>query len=345
MGVAIAEPFDQYVDINTTEGLQLTSNWGTDHNDLNFASFIAGFNGSGKALLIPLSGSGGDHVTFWREIPLTTQVSFALAVKFGLDGDVGHEFLRFNDSANAHQCGLFLDGLGRLKLTGEANAVVATASGNVLQHDVVYRITGKLDIAAGTATVNVNGIEVINATGLDLQDSSLTQIGFIQIYGFTNPGVSVTWDSIYVLESEYIDLPELELSLYGPTADTADDDWVPSTGVDNFAMLDELPISASDYVTSDTVGAKDILTYADENRVAEEIVSVSLMFAGSKDEVGTRTAKQILKAGGLEYPGADHNWSTTPTIKFDHWRENPNTTNPWAEGEVDGLQAGYELVL
>lgn len=348
MPVAFVEIFDQYLDLNTTDGLKMMSTWGTDGNDFaGFGPFLEAttFGGTGKQFTQNSSGTGGDWNMVTRMIPPTTQVSFQLTSKFNLNpANSGHEFLRFRDGTYGHQCGLQFTGQGKLRIIGENNANLAEST-LLINSSVIYRVNGKINIATGAVVVYVNGVKFIDATGLDLQDSTTSTIEMIELYGFTNPGISQTHDSILMVYDEYVDIPELELTALGPNGDTADEAWTLSSGTDSYALVDELPANTSDYVSATAVGAKNIYDFTNESRVAESVFSVSLMMCAKKDESATRTLKQILKVGGVEYDGANHNQSQTWTFQYDHWRQNPNTAAAWVDADIDGIQAGHAVVV
>ena len=344
MGVGVVEPFDQYPDYNTTDGLCTTSTWISESLNQMFV-LTTGLNGSGKAMRV--FGTNGSAIRQRILFPATTQISGHFGFMYWSLSSIAAEILRFEDTSQNRQFGFAIGPNGYVTLLGENNAVLATGA-FPLAMDTVYRFTIKADIAAGNCVVKVNGLPFISVTGVDLQDADATTMAAFATcthVGTLGNAYGYDIDDLYVLCDEYIDVPELELTLYGPTADTADESWTPSSGVDSYALVDELPANTTDYVSSSTVGHKNIYDFANESRTAESILSVSLLMAAKKDESATRTLKQILKAGGVEYNGADKNQSTTWTFQKDHWRQNPNTVAAWAPGEINALQAGHAVVL
>lgn len=135
-------------------------------------------------------------------------------------------------------------------------------------------VAWKEDAAAGWVHVRINGVETFRATGLNTGNNSPTQIKFGGNYVGSNNATGTYWNDIYSIGSgasvgppgigvpvDDVDAP----GFWGPQvvnvltqiADV-DQDWTPSTGTDNFEMVNEVPSTEdTDYVESAVIGDLD----------------------------------------------------------------------------------------
>lgn len=152
------------------------------------------------------------------------------------------------------------------------------------------------DAVNGSITVKVNGVTVIDETGLNT--------GGQDIIGITLAGSDTTttrFDNIYLsddLEGELISV------LRVPEADDAVQ-FTPSAGADNYAMVDEAAQDGdSTYVESDTVADEDI--YAFEDISSDYVVkAVTLVTVARKDDAGLRALQAVAVEGAVPYAVGD----------------------------------------
>jgi len=128
-------------------------------------------------------------------------------------------------------------------------------------------------------------------------------------------------------------------------------EWTPNAGA-NWQCVDEAVCDASDHVTANTDGLRDLYTLPADVPLTASINSVTVYRA--QDRAAQWTVGHtypILKTGGVIHRGA------AVTASYPHvtiscnspvshtWTENPETTNPWTPAEVNALQAGVEEVV
>lgn len=138
------------------------------------------------------------------------------------------------------------------------------------------------DASAGTVTVKIDGTTVLDLSGVNTGGSDITTIR----WGAT----SVLYRDNYYIADDF--QGELISVLCKPSSDDSVQ-FTPSTGSDNYAMIDEV-VHDDDttYVESSTVGHKDIYEY--ENIPSGyTVVGISLFTMAKKDDAGARVLQPI----------------------------------------------------
>lgn len=130
-----------------------------------------------------------------------------------------------------------------------------------------------------------------------------------------------------------------------PTADTAIKWWEPSTGTDNYALLDELPPSDTDYVSSGSPGAKDLYEMADwSGDSSSEIQFIVDWIRARKGTAGDQQIRSVIKSGSTESSGGSVDLSVTYYYYGRILATDPDTSAAWEDAGVDALQAGQEYL-
>lgn len=241
--------------------------------------------------------------------------------------------------ADTNNIRVFIDGSGRVVVqrgtstTLGTSAVVATAGSWV--HMGVELVK---HASAGTVTVYIDGVSVLALTGQNTSANAITRVGICIPY---NAVCNI--DDFYVCDSASW-LGEARVTPLVPNADTAQKDFTPSTGSTNYTCVDESPPSTTDYVSSSTVGAKDLYDLTDMSFTPLNILGVKLTTYAAKDDITTRTIRNTLKSGSTSANGVTKALSSTPRFFDDIWTTDPNTSAAWTKSGVDALQAGMEVV-
>lgn len=113
---------------------------------------------------------------------------------------------------------------------------------------------------------------------------------------------------------------------------------------DNYLLVDEKPFSSTDYTGSATTGQKDTYTLADLPAVASTIYGVQINANMVKSDAGASQSRTVLRTGGTDYTGTTRVLSTSSATYTELYELNPNTTSAWTSLEVNGLEAGMEVM-
>ena len=259
--------------------------------------------------------------------------------------------LTFDDNGTV-QASMRIQTDGQVILTG-------TSETFVLPVGIYSYLEVKLTVhgAAGAWVARVNGVEVLNETGLDTQ---ATGNSFANQVRFGGPGsgsqtTDKRYDDIVIMDSvdatstqgaPFNDfLGDIRVDALMPEADGDSSDFTPSTGTDNYAMVDEVPPNDdTDYVSSSTVGHKDLYALPDLPSPSGEVKGVVVTMRARKDDAGTRTIRAVVKRSGTEAEGPDISLSTDYAYYQSVFGVDPSTSSPWTIAAVNAMQAGTKVV-
>lgn len=167
------------------------------------------------------------------------------------------------------------------------------AGGSIPLNTWTYlELTWDYTLSGGTHAswaIRVNGIE--EAAGEFI--STRAPVSAVQVLGSSTSSYyyngSIWIDDLYILggtTGQVDPYGDVQIQARMPTADGTNHGGTPSTGSDNFAMVDETLADVSDYVTFPTVGLVD--TYATEQvDPGTSIAAIQVSTLSNKDEEGS----------------------------------------------------------
>jgi hypothetical protein len=231
--------------------------------------------------------------------------------------------------------------------------LVASAWNHVEIQAGIHDTTGWVRIA-------INGVHRHEETGLDTAYNAF-EIGSILM---TRPflgehNATTRWyiDDLYVYDFEgdsavYHDwCPTVDGSgvatnymgewqcMYLPmNGDTAEDDWVPSTGSDAYAVVDETDPNDADYISSTAAGDLTELAFTDLPEDITVVRGVMLVGRMSKSDAGPALVTFGAKSVAATDDAAERPITVEPTYWWDFMHEDPNTSARWTRA---GLNAAW----
>lgn len=208
----------------------------------------------------------------------------------------------------------------------------------------------------GTSELRINGVTMYrkegvpwdylgNVSKITLRSGAETASSFLgsgfgyEITDFSVSDASVTENWVY---PAVIDTMKITTEVLG--------DFTPETGTDNAVMVDEVPHDYdTTYNESNTAAHKDRFSTTQQvpyTAINGDVYAVKVQ-AVMKDtlDTGTRTARVVIFENATEDQG--------PTVTLTEsgfqsvwgvFPENPDTVAAWEKAEVNGSEAGYEIV-
>jgi hypothetical protein len=113
--------------------------------------------------------------------------------------------------------------------------------------------------------------------------------------------------------------------------------------VSNWALVDDLPASATDYVGSPTSGAEDAYALGDLPSNATAVLGVQVSATMAKSDTGAASASITARIGGTDYTTGAKTLSTTFQEFTDLLATNPATAAQWTPADVNALQVGMKV--
>jgi hypothetical protein len=249
--------------------------------------------------------------------------------------------LRGDSGATSH-ISLTINTDGSLTLSrggGTTLSSPGTVNINVWHH---YEISATVADAGGNVVVKVDGTTVINFTGDTKSGGTSTNIDTVVI-GQDN---SIIYDDLYICDNTgsapyNTFLGDVRVNTVTPSAAGASTNFTPSSGA-NYTTVDELPYSATDYVTATAAGTRDTYTMSDLSG-SYTILAVQNNVVAKKADAGGTAIKPALVSGGTVYYGANRTLTVNDGTASDLRIVDPATSAAWTLAGVNSLEAGMEI--
>lgn len=226
------------------------------------------------------------------------------------------------------------------------NGSNTSATTFILAPSTLYHIEMLLTFGnPGTVEIRVNGVTVFLDSAQNLSNSiDSVQIG-PQSGGSSGPSRLYSFDNLFIYDetgTTHNDfLGDRTVFTLFPSADTADADWVLSSGTDGFDLINDVPANgATNYISADTIGYVSKFELDDLADASVGISAVRATGLFSKEDSGVALVQIGLdKSGGTETYSPDFSpslgdWTFASVIS----EENPDTGEAWTAADVNALR-------
>lgn len=266
-------------------------------------------------------------------LSLATNYYVAFAAK--VTGSNNGSF-RFKTNVNENSIRLEFNTAGNISLY-TANTLRGSYSMDLTSWHLI-EILGNIADSA-TCTVKVDGVSQISGTWDCKDGTPISLDGFTWYANFSN---TFDFDDFTIGTGDW--MGDIRYDILMPDADTADEDWTPSTGADSYALVDEKPASDTDYLSSYASADRTILGLANGSWSGK---TIQALITGARvwKEAGTaQQAKLIVKSGVTTSVGSAQNLPVTAGYIYRIDEVDPNTSSAWTSTNVDAAQIGFESV-
>jgi len=219
----------------------------------------------------------------------------------------------------------------------------STALGSIVPGNW-YCVEGhlKIDNASGVADLKVNGTQLITYAG-DTQVSGTANIAGIRIYG-DSWGGQVYMDDIAINDTTgSVNNSWIGQGGIRPLLVNADGDHTgltPSTGTDNYALVDEVPASDTDYVSGSTKDVYDLYTVDTSGMPASYTVSAVKWIARARVTEDAANITPVIRSESTTEQQSDIALSTSFTVKELIMETDPIDDAAWTKTKIDALEIG-----
>jgi hypothetical protein len=214
-----------------------------------------------------------------------------------------------------------------------------------------------IDDTNGWVRIAINGVHRYDIDGLDTRNGA-SDIGNVMMsrpfLGQHNSTCRWYIDNLYIYDFEgdsavYTDwcptvdgagvatnyMGEWQCVPITADEDTAEDDWVPSTGTDSAAMVDETSPNDADYIASTAAG--DLTEFAITDLPEDITVIRGLIMIGrmSKSDAGPAMVKFGMKSVAAIDDADERPITVEPTYWYDFMNVDPNTSVRWTRASLN----------
>jgi hypothetical protein len=228
------------------------------------------------------------------------------------------------------------------------SAVDVAAVAKDVYHWFELKVT--IDATSGTVELRRNGAPLLTFAGntMGAPTGDITRVQLRSMNVTSSNRVDVWLDDIVIaddLGGQNDDfLGDLRISTLAPTADTAQKDWTPSSGSDNFSRVAEIPPDDdTSWVASATPGDRDLYAMAPLGMTPLAIKGLQQTALARRDDAGDRALALVLKSGAeIAVAPPAVLGSSYSFIETMH-EQDPATGEAWTAAAVDAVHAGIEV--
>ena len=234
----------------------------------------------------------------------------------------------------------------------DGTVLASSAAGAVALNSWQFmEVYGKVADSGGRVTVRMNGITIIDFTGDTKNGGTSTNIDMI-CFGDANLNIgtrtTMLIDDLYVCDNtgsapHNTFLGDVRVHTTSPSAAGNSTQFTPSTGA-NYAAVDEIPYSATDYVSAVPSGTKDTYQMADLSVTPTTIFGVQTNLIAKKTDAGAANIRPVIRSGGVDYAGASRTLLSNDRTFSEVNAQNPNTSASWTAGGINAVEVGMEIV-
>ena len=306
----------------------------------------------GRAIQLASAGVG----RIIRHIPPRQTVILAFAASFARDGSpVNQAFITLYDPTGT-QIVIAIDFVegryrcyrGWFDVEITQSAVDFAAVAKEQYHWFELKVT--IDATGGAVELRRNGAVLLTFSGntKGAPTGDITRVQLRSMNQNSKNRIDVWLDDIVIaddLGGQNDDfLGDLRISTLVPTADTAQKDWTPSSGSDNFSRVAEVPPDDdTTYVASATPGDRDLYAMAPLGTTPLAIKGLQQTAVARKDDAGERALALVLKSGATVLVAPPTILGSSYAFTEAIHEQDPATGAPWTAAAVDAVQAGLEV--
>lgn len=206
-----------------------------------------------------------------------------------------------------------------------------------------YKIS--IDDVAGQVIVRLDGQTIVNFTGDTKNGGTANTVDTVELNASGSDSAEFI-DDFYICNdtgtAPYNDfLGDVRVQTLVPDGAGSSTQFTPSAGA-NYTTVDELPYSATDYVSSTTVGNRDTYSVTDLTG-SPTIYGIQNNVIAKKTDAGLISIKPAIKSGASVYYGGTTVLNASDKTITDTRSIDPNTSTGWTASGVNALESGFEV--
>jgi hypothetical protein len=285
----------------------------------------------------------------------STYTTLIVGARLALPTDIStvRDLISFIDSNAAVQCGISINTSGNIIFWRGTNATVLATGSTVFAAGAIhyFELEVTIDNSAGVATLNVDTVQEISASGLDTQAT-----GIASASGFKFPiiaNLSQTIDDVYALDTTgpapyntFLGTPSLGPPHVETLFSTANSSvgFTPLAST-NVSQIQEVDSDNDTTYNSTTVPAIDEFTHGALSITPTLIFAAEVVAKEEKDDLTIMSVRTKLLSGATTSNGPSLN-PVNGTYRYDGlaFTADPNTGFAWNVTSINASIVGYERV-
>ena len=345
MTLLFVESFDHHGTADTDMDDVLASKWSRGAGNWErVTGRLGGFAGATNAT--------GNFLTFGLP-PNTTEIIIGFAIKFReINSESTDPLVVFAGELGNNNAIFRRSTAGKPQIRNNPSNVNYNADVNwrpqVWNYFEIRMDTGTNN-SNGSATVHMNGQQVMDITGADFNDGSslITAVSFQGTDHFDN-----IYDDIYICDTNGTTnntfLGDVKVEAMFPSTAGTNSDWSVTGAADNHTAISEEPVDLdTSYVSTSTLNDKDTHAFEDLSLVSQSVKGVQINTWGKKTSTGNRAFKSVVRSDNTDYDQSELYLPAGDTDEYAILNEivetDPNTSALWTPSGVNNAEFGYKL--
>lgn len=337
MALLFIDGFDHYA----------TADLSKKYQAVTASSITTGGGRRGGGCISLTSQLAGSNVG--RTIPITSSIIVGAAVS-RRTSQLGSYIFRLTNASNTAASLLYSSGF--LSITNANNTVIGTSIpittlGPGIWNYIEWKMLIADSIPANSCVVRVNGVEVLNlpaGTDTKYQTTSPTTFDMVRL-GTPSAGLEMDVDDFYVCDTTGLTnnnfLGDVRIDTLLPDADGVYNDGVPSTGINSWSILDNVPANTSSYVTLTNLGEKETLQFTDLPTIPTQTIhAVQVNYNSAKSDSGLIFGAALAVSGATIGEATSSTLATSYSAQSGIFLTDPATGDAWTESAVNSAEFG-----
>jgi hypothetical protein len=302
-------------------------------------SAYARFGGQGMVV------SGNDYKRY-KDIGVNkTTLYFGIAFKKDGSGTPTYHaswpLFMFKDESDVIQVKFHVNPNFGISVYDGSSALLGSTSDFIIPEQKWIYLETKVTISAtvGVVEVRVNGVEVINETGLDTKNGS-DYMRYISL-GCVYSNFNSHWDDIYIDDAQFHG--DCRIRTFMPDSiSSTNNDFTASAGNKDECVDEAQSNDDTDYIVSDTLNHKQ--TFGITTGALGTVIAIQLNNHCRIDEAGTRKIKPVIRSNSTNYQGTETEDITADYLfESEIFETDPDDSNPWTQTKLEAAEFGLEI--
>lgn len=341
MTIIYANGFEDGLDALLPDGAMMTTRSGAGRRGgTAYGRILTGAGASTQNLTLPANFS---------------TLFLAFAWKTNATSALDRYIVELYESATKH-IGIYANADGSISVHRNTTTIGTSAPGvlNTAGEYLQLQIKVVISDTVGSVEIRLNGSEtpIIALSNVDTRNAGTGVVNTIRLTSYsTSSGGDlaslfddlVVWDTTGSVNNTW--LGDVRVDSYMPSGDGDTTTMAPSTGTAHWQLVDEVPASDTDYVSSASVGALDLFQMADMAHTPATVHGVVAVAQMLKSDAGAREVGITLKSGATESVGSNIALGTGSTKYQRVIETDPNGGVAWTKAAIDALQVGVKVTV
>jgi hypothetical protein len=190
--------------------------------------------------------------------------------------------------------------------------------------------------STGAYTLKLNGSTVLSATNVSTVASSNAYYNSVRVGPASSVSSYCAFDDLYIRDDSTF-LLDWKITTRFPVSDVGPNDGTPSSGSDNFAMVDDAaPDGDTTYLGS---GSGNVDRFGFDPIGTGQVHAVVMNIVCRETDANPFSVTLHANGDGA----AQAIGSTSYVMRSEIFEVNPDTSNPWTPSEVNSGEFGFEI--